>query len=165
MAFHRCNRFMAGLLLLGLPAALAADTDRLKQSYSEPELHTLAPLGGRVGSSLAVEVRGKFLDGAYAAWLSHDAFEARVKSVEAVAPPKAAAGDAKDQPKEDGEYRVTLQIDHCPRCRARSAPAATGGSKGASPTGFTCKSTRIPSLRSRPNLTNNLPRHSRSPFP
>ena len=57
MAFHRCNRFMVGLLLLSLPAALAADTDRLKQSYSEPELHTLAPLGGRVGSSLAVEVR------------------------------------------------------------------------------------------------------------
>jgi hypothetical protein len=113
MAFHRCNRFMAGLLLLSLPAALAADTDRLKQSYSEPELHTLAPLGGRVGSSLAVEVRGKFLDGAYAAWLSHDAFEVRVKSVEAVAPPKAA-GDAKDQPKDDGEYRVTLQIDIAP---------------------------------------------------
>ena len=113
MAFHRCNCFMVGLLLLSLPAALAADTGRLKPSYSEPELHTLAPLGGRVGSSLAVEIRGKFLDGAYAAWLSHDAFEARVKSVEAVAPPKAA-GDAKDQPKDDGEYRVTLRIDIAP---------------------------------------------------
>ena len=45
MAFHKCNRFMVGLFLLSLPAALAADTDRLKQSYSEPELHTLAPLG------------------------------------------------------------------------------------------------------------------------
>ena len=115
MAFHRCNRFLVGLFLLSLPAPLAADTDRLKQSYSEPELHTLAPLGGRVGSSLEVEVRGKFLDGAHAAWMRHDAFEARVKSVEAVAPPEAAAdADAKDQPKGDGEYRVTLQIDIAP---------------------------------------------------
>ena len=35
--------------------------------------------------------------------------------MEAVAPPKAAAdADAKDQPKDDGEYRVTLQIDIAP---------------------------------------------------
>ena len=113
MAFHRCNRFMVGLLLLSLPAALAADTDRLKQSYSEPELHTLAPLGGQVGSSLEVEVRGKFLAGASAAWMGHDAFEARVKSVE-VAPPPAAEGDDKAKSKNDGEYRVRLQIDIAP---------------------------------------------------
>ena len=41
MAFHRCNRFMVGLLLLSLPAALAADTDRLKQ-YCTPWLPWVA---------------------------------------------------------------------------------------------------------------------------
>lgn len=110
MAFQRFNRFMVGLFLLSLAAGLAAGADRPKPSYSEPELHTLAPLGGSVGSSLEVEVRGKFLAGAHAAWMEHDAFEVRVKSVAPVASPDAE-GDEKAESKDDVEYRVGLQID------------------------------------------------------
>ena len=111
MAFHRFNRFMVGLFLLSLAAGLAAGADRPKPSYSEPELHTLVPLGGRAGSSLEVEVRGKFLAGAHAAWMDHDAFDVRVKSVEPVAAPDAEGDEKAKSKKDDGEYRVRLQIE------------------------------------------------------
>ena len=106
MAFHRCHYFMLGLFLLILTPGLAAGSDQVEPSYTEPELHTLVPLG----SSLEVEVRGKFLAGAHAAWMGHDAFEARVESVEPVTP-LSSDGDEKAQSKKDIEYRVRLQVD------------------------------------------------------
>ena len=105
--------FFIGMFGLSLILVLATDDDRFKINKSEPELHSVVPSGGRVGSSLAVEVRGKYLAGTYATWLSHDSFQAKVKSVEVVKPP--ASGDAaKKPPKDDSEYRVLLQITIAP---------------------------------------------------
>ncbi len=121
MTFHKCNCCLIGLFLLNLPSALATDPDRFKKNLSEPELHTLVPLGGEVGSTLEVEVQGKFLAGAYAAWLSHGSFEARVKSVEPVARPEAE-GDEKPPAKDDGEYRVKLQVTIAPEATPGPRP-------------------------------------------
>ncbi len=110
MSFHKCTYFIVGLFLLNLPSALATDPDRFKKNLSEPELHTVVPLGGKVGSTLEVEVRGKFLGGAYAAWMSHDSFEVQVKSVA----PLEAEGGENPQPKDDGEYRAKLQVTIAP---------------------------------------------------
>ena len=61
---------------------LATDNNRFKVNQWEPELHSIIPIGGTVGSSLEVELRGKYLEGTYATWLGHNTFKAQPVLVE-----------------------------------------------------------------------------------
>ena len=123
--------FFIGMFALSLISVWATDDNRFKINKSEPELHSVVPIGGRVGSSLEVEVRGKYLAGTYAAWLSHDSFQAKIKSVEVLEP--SAAGDvAKKPPKDDSEYRVLLQITISPNANPGSRSLRVVSPRGVS---------------------------------
>jgi hypothetical protein len=73
----------------------------------EPEIISIFPLGGQRSSVVQVEVRGKGLEGAYAAWLTTEGLRAEVKKVEEVKP----AEGKKEDKRAPLDYQVSLQIE------------------------------------------------------
>ena len=82
---------------------------------AEPELVSLFPLGARRGSTVEVEIRGKALDGAYAAWWSTQDVQCRLVAIEEVQETDEKKKTEKKQP----EFRVVLSV-------AIDAAAASG---------------------------------------
>lgn len=101
-----------GLLLTSLMPLFGAEA---KKGPTEPELQSLVPIGGAIGSEVEVEIKGKYLAGTYAAWFGREMLQATVKSVQVVEPssPKdVPVGDdgSKKQAKDDREYKVQLRL-------------------------------------------------------
>jgi len=112
MNFSRIVRIVFfGFLLASFIPSFAAESGK---GPTEPELHSLGPLGGAVGSEVEVEIKGKYLAGTYAAWFGSEMLQATVKSVVAVEPPSKDVpvndDGPKKQTKDDREYKVKLQI-------------------------------------------------------
>lgn len=95
---------MTGVLLLVSvllrSEAIAADT------LGEPEISSIFPLGGQRGSIVAVEIRGKDLEGAYGFWFANEGLTADLTKIEEVKLPEGKKVDKKVPT----EYQVSLQI-------------------------------------------------------
>ncbi len=82
-------------------------------AVAEPKLLSVFPLGGRQGSTVQAEVRGNFLEGAYAVWFDAGSLSGRLLEVD----------EAKEQVKEKGYalqeapekppavYRVRIEVE------------------------------------------------------
>ena len=82
-------------------------------AVAEPKLLSVFPLGGRQGSTVQAEVRGNFLEGAYAVWFDAGSLSGRLLEVD----------EAKEQVKEKGYalqkapekppavYRVLIEVE------------------------------------------------------
>ena len=88
----------------------AADGGEVAQG--QPELVYLFPLGGQRGTTLEVEVRGKYLDGTQGVWNDGETLKARVKGVEVVEPPVDEAEEAPAESEEPKilDYRVLIEV-------------------------------------------------------
>jgi hypothetical protein len=75
----------------------------------EPQLISLFPLGGKLGSSFEVRIRGQNLEGAYAAWFDCEAIKAEVKIVEEVDLDQTEEPQAKKAPGRKG-HQVVLKV-------------------------------------------------------
>ena len=102
-----------GVLLVLEPSVVAVSPETA--GVAEPELVSLFPLGARRGSTVEVEIRGKGLDGAYAAWWSTQDVQCRLVAVEEVQETDEKKKTEKKQP----EFRVVLSV-------AIDAAAASG---------------------------------------
>ena len=99
----------SSLFILIQLSLLATDNNRFKVNQWEPELHSIIPIGGTVGSSLEVELRGKYLEGTYATWLGHNTFKAKLVLVEPtdLIPTEA---QSKNLSTNDREYRLLINL-------------------------------------------------------
>src|SRR5262245_31949700 len=111
------KRFLlaASLLLASSAFPVAENSDG---SDHEPELVVASPLGGRQGATFEMEVRGKALAAAYAAWFECSDVRATLRNVEEAAPePKGPAvgkkGVPPDKPKTH-EYKASLVVTVAP---------------------------------------------------
>ena len=93
-------RFLAGLLLIALPYSTARDA--APPPSAEPQLWWDAPCGARQGSRFDVEVPGKTLAGAMAAWFDCSELRATIRKVEEVTPEPPPGAPARKERTEEG---------------------------------------------------------------
>ena len=100
---------LSSLFILIQMSLLATDNNRFKVNQWEPELHSIIPMGGSVGASLEVELRGKYLEGTYATWLGHNTFKAKLVLVEPtdLIPTEAQSENLSTN---DREYRLLINL-------------------------------------------------------
>ena len=93
-------RFLAGLLLIALPYSTARNA--APPPSAEPQLWWDAPCGARQGSRFDVEVPGKTLAGAMAAWFDCSELRATIRKVEEVTPEPPPGAPARKERTEEG---------------------------------------------------------------
>src|SRR5437762_9796439 len=93
-------RFLAGLLLIALPYSTARNA--APPPSAEPQLWWDAPRGARQGSCFDVEVPGKTLAGAMAAWFDCSELRATIRKVEEVTPEPPPGALARKERTEEG---------------------------------------------------------------
>ncbi|MBM3800856.1 MAG: hypothetical protein FJW26_00945 [Acidimicrobiia bacterium] len=99
------------MLCLNLVCRIWAQ-DRIEKSHGEPEVRTIFPMGGNPGTTVEVEIRGKYLEGTYAVWFGGERVQAKVKKVEEVEL-REGEFESKGESGVPG-YRVLLQLEIAP---------------------------------------------------
>ena len=103
-------------LLIHTGGLLAGPGEKPAPKFTGPELTGVLPLGGRQGTTFPVQVRGRGLAGASAAWFPCDDLQASIERVEEIpAEPPAKTPSAKT-PKEP-EYRVKVSVTVSPQAK------------------------------------------------
>ncbi|MSO23073.1 MAG: hypothetical protein EXQ58_07445 [Acidobacteria bacterium] len=104
------------LLFCLLTVNLLWARDRIDRSFIDPEVTSVFPLGGNPGTTVEAEVRGKFLDGAYAIWFDDESLKAQVKKVEEVELDDAKRLEPEGK-RPELSYRILLQVEISPVAR------------------------------------------------
>ena len=110
--------------LLFLVTGLSAE-DAYKPPV-EPEIISIFPLGGRPGTALEVEIRGKTLDGTYAIWFDTKGLTAHVKGVEETEFKEFHRRSRTWEPRPAHRLRVRLEIDGSIEAGAYSLRVVSG---------------------------------------
>jgi hypothetical protein len=101
--------FFSLLFLLHFPVQSLAQNS--SEEDGAPELISIFPTGGERGTTVLAEIRGTWLDGAYAVWLDTNGLKARLLKVEEMKDdPKPKMDGQGDQKKSKAIYKATVEI-------------------------------------------------------
>ena len=103
------------LLVPFLQTSLSAQ-DKMDLPPAEPELISVFPVGGRQGSTVEVEVRGRTLAGVYEVWFDQDVLRAQIKKVEEIEWKKRKNSETLDMITQHGQ-RVLFEVRIDPAAR------------------------------------------------
>lgn len=94
--------------------------DKVSKPATEPELTSLFPLGGSLGTRVEVEIRGERLDGANAIWFGDEGLKAQIIKVEEIElsiPAENTQGRQEVKRKSVTGHSVRLRLEIDPRAR------------------------------------------------